>query len=246
MKLKYFLLIIIFCLFIPVLPINGQNTTSLDAITLTWSTNTYIPAEYSGKALPTFGSKIEVVAIINDPNINQQKALYSWSFFRNNYLQERITEKGKQTFNFDIGNSIYNIYSIELEIQDEQSNIIGQSQSISIKPIKPQIILQSKLTAFDYSNINLKKYHAFPNQTIEFKATPYFFGTQNIDELNYDWRFGQEKATQSINSENPNIFKLKISESINTISKDIQLFVENKNNSMQKTSAKANLLIIGQ
>jgi len=55
-------LIFVFCFlwFFPV-----QSQTSEINITLTWSADTYVPLDYPGKALPTRGSNIEVVATLS-------------------------------------------------------------------------------------------------------------------------------------------------------------------------------------
>ena len=62
-------LIFVFCFlwFFPV-----QSQTSEINITLTWSTDAYVPLDYPGKALPTKGSIIEVAANIDSREVNPQ------------------------------------------------------------------------------------------------------------------------------------------------------------------------------
>ena len=50
------------CCFLLFIPAQGQ--ASQTEITLTWSTNTYTPPGYPGKALPARGSAVEVAANI--------------------------------------------------------------------------------------------------------------------------------------------------------------------------------------
>jgi len=75
-------LVFVFC-FLWFLPVQSQ--TPQINITLTWSTNTYIPLDYPGKALPVKGSVIEVAANIDSQEVNPQELNYRW--FLNKHLQ---------------------------------------------------------------------------------------------------------------------------------------------------------------
>ena len=69
------LLFIVYCLLF-IAPVQSQ--TSEINITLTWSTDTYVPFDYPGKALPTRGSVIEVAVNIDSQEINPQELIYQW------------------------------------------------------------------------------------------------------------------------------------------------------------------------
>lgn len=246
-KIKYLLLIVVLSSIVFILPVKGQEGNEIAPVILTWSTDTYTPIEYQGKALPALNSKIEVAATINIDDAEFEKLFYTWTLSRNHHLQKKITEKGKQTFSFNTGNSIYHIYSVELEIQNEQKDTIGKSATLSIKSVEPQIILQPDqevILSSNSSDLKFKKYQTLSNQTIKFTATPYFFNIYNINELSYDWIFGQEKASQTDNMENPNIFKLKIDEVAKIFSQDIQLTVKNNSNVLQNATVRAQLTFI--
>ncbi len=247
-KIQYITLITSICL---ILPIWASCQTANTPITLTWSTDTYIPANYVGKAIPTVGSKIEVVATIDNPAINPFKTTYEWSLSRDFYPQEKISELGKQTYTFNIGDNIYQNYSVNLELKNDQGEIIGKSETIFVKPYKPQIIIhpmqisngiKKTLPSFDASDLNLKKYLITSNQAVEFTAIPYFFNIKNIDDLDYNWQFGTQNAAQK-DSRNLNIFKLKIGKVANTLTQNLQLFTTNRINPLQYITTNAQIIL---
>lgn len=248
-KTKCFILAAILCLPILLLPLASHAQIP---VTLTWSTNTYVPISYMGKAIPTIGSKIEVVAIIENSSTLPEQTIYQWSLLKDFYLQKRIEEQNKPTFNFTIGDISNQIYSVELEIKDASNgNVIGQSEPILIKPANPQIIIHPKqvsdgikktLAAFDFSTPDFKKYLTSSNQTVEFTAMPYFFNIDNISDLDYTWLFGNKEATQDDPS-SPNIFKLNIGEVGNIVTQNLKLYAQNRKNPLQRTDTNAQIIL---
>lgn len=214
-------------------------------ITLTWSTNTYVPLDYPGKALPVKGSVIEVAANIDSREVNPQELNYRW--FLNGHLQRGKSGKGKSVLGFPVKWTSGNEYSIRIELRNEEENLLA-SAYLDIGIVQPQIIIRpitNKGTLPSESSIFsiVKKYQISTEQEISFIAQPYFFNIKNIDELNYSWSLGEEEASQ-ISSDNPNVFILKVGQITQSLKQDLVVRVENKNNPLQRIQATVEITFI--
>lgn len=230
-KLNYFFIfsLVIGCWLFAVGLTQGQ--TSQAGITLTWSTDTYIPLGYQGKALPVRGSNIEVAANIDEPKISPQNTIYSW--FINDYPQKDGSGLGKQVFKFNTNQSINETNIIRLEINNINGVLLGIGY-LSIETQEPEIVLQAKNQSSIINSVISGAYKISANQEIEFIAQPYFFNISNINELNYQWDFNGQKGSE-INGNNPNTLILKINELTESVKQKLTIFAENKNNKIQRT-----------
>ncbi len=232
MKKIIYLLIIICC----ILLINLKSSQATEqGVTLTWTTDTYVPIDYQGKALPSRGSSIELVAQFSS-QFNPQELIFNW--FINNNIQKTESGLNKQVFRFNIGESISKNNIIKVEISNSEKNI-NFSSSLSLRAYEPEIVLTAKKPPFGFSN----QYQFSDDQEIEFTAQPYFFNIKDIDELNYQWSFGKQIAQQA-NNKNLNNFILKIGNIAKSINQNLQVWVENINNPIQRTQATANIIFI--
>lgn len=231
---KIIYLIIIGLVFIA--PIHSQASIE---VTLTWSADTYVPLDYPGKPLPSRNSNIEVAANIDSLNINPQTAIYNW--FLDDAMKKEQSGPGKQIFQFNIGESLTKTRLVKLEVWDQSGNFIN-SANLLIKPSAPEIILKSKnhlSTSFDL----IPQYQIAAGQETYFIAQPYFFNIKNINQLDYQWSFGNQTASQ-INSLNPHILSLKIDQIETSFKEILNLWAKNKTNPLQQAQAKAEVIII--
>jgi|GEM_PF-873848 len=235
-------LIFIFCfLFLWFFPVQSQ--TPQINITLTWSTNTYVPLDYPGKALPTKGSIIEVIANIDSQEVNPQELNYRW--FLNEHLQRGKSGKGKSVFGFPVKWTYENEQSIRVEIRDNEENLLS-SAYLNIGIVQPQVIIRpiaKKGTLSLESSKLIQKYQISAEQEISFIAQPYFFNVNGIDDLDYKWSFAEKKAVPE-NTSQPNILLLEIGELNKSIKRNLNILVENKKNSLQKAETTAEINII--
>ncbi len=81
-----FIICLLFAVYCSLFIVPVQSQTPQIEITLTWSTNTYVPLDYPGKALPSRGSTVEITANIDSPGINPQELIYNW--FINDIIQD--------------------------------------------------------------------------------------------------------------------------------------------------------------
>jgi hypothetical protein len=237
-KINYYLLFASCGLLIALLFITpAQSQTSETGITLTWSTDTYIPLDYPGKALPSRGSNVEVVATIDSNQINPQKLIFNW--FLSGLIQKEASGQGKQVFRFNIGESIAKRRLVKLEIRNNQGDILGVSNYLSLRAYKPEITLKTRAFVLELKPLT---YVVSANQSVTFTVQPYFFNIKGIDDLIYEWDLGGRIASQ-ISENNPNVFTLQIGELVKSITQNLRVWVENKNNPIQRSQAIAEIIL---
>jgi len=227
-KLNYFLLfllIISYCLFVIGL---AQSQTQQINTTLTWSTDTYVPAKYKGKALPVRDSNIEVVANIDDSSINSENLIYNW--FINDYFKKESSGLNKQILEFNAAITTNNKNIIRLEIRNANNAFLGVTY-LSIETRQPEIIILTN------------KYEIKSNQEAQFIANPYFFNISDINELDYKWGSDQQEASKT-GGNNPNILVLKVNKLTELIKKKLSISVENKNNNFQRAQKTIEITLI--
>jgi len=236
------LLIFVFCFlwFFPV-----QSQTPKIGLTLTWSTNTYVPPDYPGKALPVKGSLIEVVANIDSREVNPQELNYRW--FLNDHLQREKSGPGESVLKFPVNWRSENQQLIGVEVRNEGENILG-SAYLDIGIVEPQIIIEptakNEVLPLESSIFSIiKKYQITAGQEISFIAQPYFFNIKVLSELDYQWSFGEKRASQ-ISQDNPNAFTLEVGEITQSIKQNLKIWAENKNNALQGTRAAAEIILV--
>lgn len=226
-------LVIFFC--ISIFP--AQSQTRQIEVVLNWSSNAYVPLNYQGKALPTKGSAIEIVAQIIPKAITVDNLNFLW--FLDGNLQKTASGLGKDVFKFISQKTIGYTYSIRLEVLDQENNIMTSDYQ-EIKLMEPQIVLETKIPPLDSSS--LKKYRINANQRVNFIAQPYFFNIKNLNSLEYFWKLGLKTASE-INSDNSNIFTLTVGQIAETIKQNLQVWAQNKNQSYEKTQATAEIFL---
>ena len=208
--------------------------------TLTWSTDTYIPLDYLGKALPSRGSIIEVAVSISPQITNPQELIYNW--FLDDAIQKADSGQNKQVFQFNIGESITKKRSVKVKIKTLEGALLGSSSYLFLKARQPEIVFKTEIPSLNSAE-PIQKYRISANQEIEFTAQPYFFNIKDTDELNYKWSLAGKIAPR-ISAEYPNIFVLKIGQLVESIKQDLSVWTENRNNPIQRAQTTAEITLI--
>lgn len=208
-------------------------------ISLSWSTDTYVPLDYPGRALPGRGSTVEVVAVVS-PQINPQGLVYNW--FLNDDAQKAVSGPGKQAFELSVGESLTQEHLVRVRIENLAGTFLGSSPDLYIPTQAPEIVLKTKSPSLSSSEPG-QKYQISANQEIKFIAQPYFFNIQKAADLDYDWNFGEQTASQ-INQDNPHIFTLRIGSIGQSIERSLIVWAENKNNPLQQSQTSAKVTLV--
>lgn len=158
----------------------AENTVSIASfnVSLAWRTNTFIPADYEGKALPIVGSTITLTAFPEIKGESPDNLLYTWSVDAESRVRNVL---GEQEFSFTIMKNVSSVFvSVEVSTLNQSSTA---SKAINIFLAKPQVLLASSLPAF-----------LAPGEKLELAAQPYYFNIASATDLQYEWVFGGKSA----------------------------------------------------
>lgn len=182
----------------------NQNNNSATDFLIDWSSDTYIPSDYEGKALPTYGSKITLSAtplsIINENNYE-----FIWRIDLTNSPSNN--KKPIADFIVKKRGGEHNIF---LSIRDIKSKKIIKEVSFAIAIQSPQTIVYRKnlfghlspLTSYqDIGNIVDR------DSQLDLVVKSFYFNQiKNLSSLRYRWGLNSEK----IDSQEIDPFKLSI------------------------------------
>lgn len=160
--------------------------TAMPQFLITWkASGSYIPANYQGKALPTYGSQITAsLEIISNGKIAslQGQTIY-W------YLNDTLLGggTGAQTITFPPFGQAPNTMTLKVELPSYNGNFL--IHTISIPMVQPQAVIYAP-----YPN------GQFPTNPVTVTAIPYFFNTASPDNLSYSWSVNGQSGS---NTENP-------------------------------------------
>ncbi len=203
--LKFFFAIAIISVIVPLGYFMSANRvkSASDNFVLTWSSDSYIPQNYEGRALPTHSSKISVVVLpIKKLSPDPETLYYRWLL--DNRVFGANSGQGKSSFDFVATKWGGEAHDIELQILDADGNL-AESYFISIPIVEPQILLVTPASNYTAKD----SLAAQTNQEINLFAMPLFFSIKNISELNFEWSF-DGSAIPNSDPKNLNRFVLKI------------------------------------
>ena len=207
---------------------NSIVVSSYD-VSLTWSTNTYTPPEYKGKALPTRESNITVVAIPNIRGYSSEDLIYTWSIGGFSQVRNMV---GKDEFSFVVGESVDYI-PVFVEVSTP-SRSITVTQSISIPVVRPSVVIYHKPSE-RYSEVATNTIKISPGESKDLIAKLYNFQSNNPLNFDYTWKFIGIEKKGSIT--NPNLLTLKIPENSGYGSKNLEILVQNRSFFKERASS---------
>jgi hypothetical protein len=163
--------------------ISGEQSTSPSIIVkkfdLSWSTDTYTPIDYIGRALPVQGSKIFVDASVSIANGDAKSLKYSW--FLEDIFQKNKSGYGKNSFYFYAKSISGRFHTIRVQIFNEDRTIF-QEKTIEIPVTNPEVVL---------NRANSNK--------LSIIAKPYFFSIDKPTDLVFEWTLSGQKPIVSSN-----------------------------------------------
>lgn len=152
-----------------------------DDFILTWETDSYVPADYPGKALPIKESKIKAV-LMPTKKLSYNPDLLNYRWFLDDEIMGWASGQGKSSFSFTATKeSGYHLVEVQALGSDET---IVFRRSLSIRLSRPQIMLHDAENGYSLQ----ENYLTTSGKSIDFKAVPLFFHIGNISELAFQWR----------------------------------------------------------
>jgi len=152
-----------------------ENTVSVQSfnVALVWKTDTFVPPEYGGKALPTAGSRVTVSALPEIRNENPDDLLYSW--YLDGESQVRSVG-GEQDFTFVVAQTSGSV-PVMVDVATPTGSLRIR-KAITIPVVKPSVVLQPA------DAVSVAR---GAKTTVE--ALPYYFHIVTLNQLSYDWVF---------------------------------------------------------
>jgi hypothetical protein len=159
-------------------------------VDLIWEAEGYTPAFYKGKALFSYQSKINFVAVphiisASGVEISPKNLVYKWK--NNGSVIESASGFGRNKYSL-VGSVIARPLNISVEVSD-LSGVSVKAEAV-VKPIDPIILLYEKNPLY---GINFQKTLSATENLNDAEITvigiPYFFGVQDLNsgELIYKW-----------------------------------------------------------
>ncbi len=173
--------------------------TSMDII---WQAQTYTPPFYKGRALYTYQSDVEFIAIpaivgTNGALMDPKTLVYTWT--RNGTVIGAASGYGKNVFKTSSG-----VLARALTIQVDATtpdNSIKTTRTIELGGISPEIVLYENHPLYGMLyNTALPETFNLSTKEIAVSAVPYFFGVARRDAptLSYEWKMnGSTIANQA-------------------------------------------------
>jgi hypothetical protein len=200
---------------------SAQAQTSQPQFLMTWqASNSYAPAEYSGKILPNQESEITASfeVIVNGKPVNLSGQTIYW------YQDENLLGGGvgDQTFMFHPYGQAPNIVTLKVEVPDYPTGLL--IHEINIPLVQPQAVIEAPYPQDVFSSIPT---------TVQ--ALPYFFAATSTDPLSFAWTVNGQTVS---GAENPQTLQVSLPQSTPAgFSVDISLAVQNSNDSTGANNA---------
>lgn len=160
---------------------------------LTWKANSFAPAGYHGKTLPTQGTLIEMSLELIDGGRLASLSPHQIRWYVNDKLQR--SGLGVKIFTFTAAASPGNDQNVRAVIMNYRGRDL--EKTIAIPVVNPEAVIEAP----------------YPDLLIQsganaFKAVPYFFNIANINQLTFRWS-ANNKTSEGL-QENPEILNLNV------------------------------------
>lgn len=201
-------------------------------VDILWEADTYTPPFYKGKALPTYSSRVKVVAVPNfGPTINKTGA-FSHTFTSG--TKGVPTEAGGNSALLSMKYAGSNS-PIAVTVTDTRSGAIASGKD-NVPTVEPAILFYEDAPLLGIrSERALRGSIATKGVTFKVRAVPYYFSNDDIvnGSLSYNWHNGGSAIAAGID---PNILVVGKG-GRDAQSSEVTLSVQNTRRILQKASA---------
>ncbi|HRY52963.1 MAG TPA: hypothetical protein P5089_03965 [Candidatus Portnoybacteria bacterium] len=221
----------------------AEQTPSANAGTndflMTWSSNSYIPPQYAGKALPTIGTTVEIV-VLPVKKLSQDADAFTYLWVLDGKQAYSSQGKGKSSFQFQITKWDGDKHEVEARVLDAQENMLWRG-FLTIKVRQPQILFNTPNNNYAVSesmSVNTGK-------ELTIYAIPLFFRANKISDLVFNWQLNEQTLTPALGEQNPDklIIKVPAGTLSGSVFKNLSLSIQNPLDALQQISAGLNIEI---
>ena len=205
--------------------IGAHAQTASPQFMITWKSNTYVPADFEGKILPTANSLVMVsFELIDGGALADLSAQTVYWYANNNFLQGG---KGLQYIEFKAPDSAGGIIDLRVEVPNYKRG--AQLKTIGIPIVSPKAVIEAPFPKNEFS--------ASP---IQLAGLPYFFNVRDISVLNFGWSIN---GVAPSGAENPDVLTIRLNPDAPAGSPlGVTFSVQNKNNALEGASENVNLI----
>jgi len=184
----------------------SDENISLVSCDLVWSTDSYVPYDYPGRALPAIDGYINASVIIAVTGGSSENLQYSW--FVDNLFDESQSGYGRKDFKFGIRRGEGETHTILVKIFNED-NSFYMEKSTTIPIVKQEILIYPSIKNLLFSEETNKTMAVSSNRKISFVTKPFFFSIKKATDLNYNWGISGQDTTQATGFDS-NILSLSV------------------------------------
>lgn len=189
-----------------VLSPKGQTLTSaytmyVTDLTMTWIAQTYTPKWYKGKALPTSGSPLKIVAaptiIIDGVTIPPEKLIYRWSVNG----QKKLSGIGQQTFTTVAPGKPDQTLMYTVSIEDGGKRIKKEGR-LGLTVVIPKAVIYQTLPLGGVEPRQAMRYASLaPGKSMDVQMEPFFYPIASRRDIPFEWTVSGDKVPGT--AENP-------------------------------------------
>lgn len=224
---------------------NKQNASAQTAsqnidFFIDWSAKTFIPADYSGKPLPTFSSIINLNATLlsgGGERVNENNYRFNWILDNSSAL-----DSDGPTASFKVTNGASDTHKIYLRIFNKSSSALFKEYFFLIPISTPEVAVYKKSSDGLLDTIN-GLISVSAGSELNLIAKPYFFNNiTDESQLKYRWFLNDKEAKGNVL--NPNKLSTTFPSGIPSGTQyNLSLRVENPLNIYQLVEKKYKIII---
>lgn len=197
---------------------------TLNDLKLIWSADTYTPFEYEGRALPTRGSKVTIIAMVDVSGGDPESLTYSW--FLDDVFQEDKSGYGRETFDFRIRRFGGQNQTVFLKLFNDSRSFYTE-KTITIPIADPEVVIYPSRSSDQGNRTSAIK----AGRTSSFVAKPYFFSIEKLTDLTFEWHFANNaRLTATSSTYGANILDLVVNQKSDSEISEQNLLIDVKNN----------------
>lgn len=206
---------------------NAQTASQNVDFFVDWSAQTYAPAEYGGKALPTYGSKITLSATPLS-YVNENNYIYNWIID----AEDTPNDNGEPIASFISNKTSGGEHSVYLAITDRKTDKVIKEIGIMVPIFAPKTIIYKQTSAGAILPLNNDNIFSSGSE-VSLVALPFFFNrTISGQILDYQWKINNQKIGGAVAE--PNKLSIAFPKNISAGTEyQLSLFIENPMDAFQ-------------
>ena len=156
---------------------------------------THVPAFYQGRALPSFGSMVNVTAIVDGGNVDPSSLMYTWRV--NRKVIEGGPLRGGYKVNFQVPQGDY--FTLALEVSRIAGGVVAR-RAYHAASVKPQLQFYEYTELYGISPLTISDTFIPTNLTNTLQVSPYYLDIKTYNEPDFiEWKVNSQLVPTAAN-----------------------------------------------